>query len=116
MDLDGHTISVLWYDRQGGAVSHSNHPSHAEDLDIDESNEEHLAVHGVTPLEVMEVFMDDPLWTKNIKGRAATWRMIGRTRGGRPIVVAVTYDSIRSRIRPVTARTCKDSEVLSWNI
>jgi len=29
--------------------------------------------------EVHQVFLDDPLWAPNLKGRTATWLMIGRT-------------------------------------
>jgi len=92
------------------------HPEDAEWVEFDEENEEHIAQHHVTPEEVFQVFEDDPLWAKNKKNMAAVWLMIGRTHGGRPLVVAVTYDEIRRCVRPVTARTCEQHEVARWGV
>ncbi len=92
------------------------HPEDAEMVEFDDSNEAHMARHGVTPLEVLQVFNGDPLWAPNVKGRAADWLMIGRTRGGRALVVAVTYDDVRAALRPITARTCDRDEVVRWSV
>lgn len=40
--------------------------------------------------------------------------MIGRTDGGRALVVMVNYDEVRAALRPITARTCDKDEVLKW--
>jgi len=93
-----------------------NHPSGASWVEFDEVNEEHLAGHDVSAIEVWQVFEDDPLWAKNKKNMAAAWLMIGRTYGGRPLVVAVLYDENRECIRPVTGRTCETEEVARWRI
>lgn len=92
------------------------HPEDAELVEFDDANEPHLAERGVTPAEVQQVFLDDPLWAPNLKGRTATWLMIGRTDGGRPLVVMVNYDEVRAVLRPITARTCDRDEVLKWSI
>ena len=92
------------------------HPEDAEFLEFDEANETHLAIRDVIPTEVMQVFLGDPLWAPNVKGRTADWLMIGRTDGGRPLVVAVIYDEVRSALRPITARTCDKDEVSKWSI
>lgn len=93
-----------------------SHPSDADWVEFDEHNEEHLWGHRVTATEVWEVFDDDPLWAKNKKNVSGAWLMIGRTRGGRPLVVAVVYDEARGCVRPVTARTCEREEVAKWSV
>lgn len=93
-----------------------SHPSDASWVEVDEHNEEHLAGHNVMATEVWQVFEADPLWAKNKKNMAATWLMIGRTDGGRPLVVAVTYDEDRECVRPVTGRTCENGEVARWKV
>lgn len=92
------------------------HPEDAELLEFDDANEAHLAAHHVAPAEVLQVFDADPLWAPNVMGRTADWLMIGRTRGGRPLVVMVLYDEARAVLRPVTARTCSDGEVSKWSV
>lgn len=92
------------------------HPSDADDIDFDDENEGHLAGHGVTALEVWQVFDGDPLWAANKKGMAAEWLMIGRTYGGRPLVIAVTYYEDVGAIRPITGRTCEPAEVARWKV
>jgi uncharacterized DUF497 family protein len=91
-----------------------SHPGHADWLEIDEENEEHVTAHGISPAELMQVFDGDPLWARNKKGRAGLWLMIGRTRGGRAIVAAVVYDQHRQSVRPITARDCERHEVARW--
>jgi uncharacterized DUF497 family protein len=92
------------------------HPEDAELVQFDEGNESHLAERNVTPAEVLQVFNNDPLWAANVKGRTADWLMIGRTRGGRPLLVAVTYDEVRAVVRPITARTCEKDEISRWSV
>jgi len=58
------------------------HPDNAEFLDFDDNNETHLAVHAVSAVELLQVFMDEPLWAQNKKGRTGVWLMVGRTHGG----------------------------------
>lgn len=92
------------------------HPEDAELLEFDDANESHLADHNVTPAEVLQVFNNDPLWAPNLKGRTAEWLMIGRTKGGRPLLVAVRYDEVRAALRPITGRTCDGDEVSRWSV
>ena len=92
------------------------HPEDAELVEFDDANEAHLAAHRVSPAEVVQVFNADPLWAANVKGRTADWLMIGRTRAGRALVVAVIFDEARSVLRPVTARSCDEREVSKWSV
>ncbi len=92
------------------------HPEDAELVEFDDDNEAHLATHHVSPAEVVQVFNADPLWAPNVRGRTAEWLMIGRTRGGRPLVAAVIYDEVRAVLRPITARTCDGDEVSKWTV
>lgn len=90
------------------------HPDDADDLDLDDANIGHFAEHGVTASEVEQVWLNGPVWLPNKKGRAALWLMLGWTNGGRPLFVPVEVDEVRSRIRPVGARTCEKDEVYRW--
>ncbi len=90
------------------------HPSEAEFVEFDDANEAHLALKSVSPLELMQVFRNDPLWAANKRNRTAAWLMIGRTDGGRAIVAAVIYNEVRSSVRPITARTCTPAEESKW--
>jgi uncharacterized DUF497 family protein len=92
------------------------HPASADWVEIDDANEGHIARHGVTPVELQQMLDNDPLWSRNKNGMTAEWRVIGRTNGGRPLVAAVTYDEQRNCIRPITARTCTDTEIAKWRI
>lgn len=92
------------------------HPEDAEFIEFDDDNEAHLAIKDVSPAEVNQVFLGDPLWAPNLKGRTADWLMIGRTDGGRPLVVMVSYDEARATLRPITARTCDKDEVVKWSV
>lgn len=89
-------------------------PDDAEWIEIDDRNEEHLAAHQVTAAEVAQVWLNGPVWARNVKGRTGTWRMVGKTDGGRPIVAAVVFDEVRLSLRPITARTCEPEEVVRW--
>lgn len=92
------------------------HPEDAEFVEFDDANEPKLLLGGVSAAEVTQVFQNDPMWAANLKGRTAEWRMIGRTTGGRPLVVGVIYDEIRAAVRPITARTCDKDEVSKWSV
>lgn len=89
-------------------------PADAEFLEFDEGNEEHATAKGVSVDELQQVFENRPRWLPNKKGRTATYLMVGRTKGGRPIVAAVIYDEIRRTVRPITSRRCEDHEVKKW--
>lgn len=90
------------------------HPGDAEDLEFDDRNIEHLATHAVTAREVTHAWLNRPVWVPNLKGRTASWLMLGWTDGGRPLFVPVEVDEIRSRIRPVGGRSCDEDEVNRW--
>jgi hypothetical protein len=65
------------------------HPDEADDLEIDEANEEHLVQHHVTALEVFQVWQNGPVYAPNKRGLTAAWLMLGDTDGGRSLTIAV---------------------------
>ena len=89
-------------------------PLDAELLEIDDGNELHVTAHGVSVVEVEQVFEDDPLWVPNKKGRTGNYLMVGRTNGNRPVTTAVVYDDIRRTVRPITAYESTDAEITRW--
>jgi uncharacterized DUF497 family protein len=89
-------------------------PADAESLEVDERNELHIMRHGVTVAELEQVFENYPRWVPNKKGRTATYLMVGRTLGGRPVIAAVIYDEVRRAVRPISVRECTDPEIDRW--
>lgn len=71
-------------------------------IEVDEANEEHLTRHGVSITEVHQVFDGQPQIRRNRKHRANTHVAIGKTAGGRRVLVPF-IDLGAGRIRPVTA-------------
>lgn len=90
------------------------HPDDADDIEFDDDNINHMAKHGVSASEVTFVWLNEPKWLPNKKGRTASWLMVGYTNGGRPLYVPVVVDEIRSRVRPISARTCEQDEERRW--
>lgn len=78
------------------------HPSEAEAWSWNEANERELAAHGISTIEVEQVFGNAPRWASNRKGRAAAWKMLGLTDGGRRLTILVRYDGDAKVIRPIT--------------
>jgi hypothetical protein len=76
----------------------------------------HLAGHDVTPLELDQVFMNRPVWLRNKNNRAANWRMLGRTNGGRAIDAKVLWDEARDQLIPVTAWTASLADQLKYRL
>lgn len=81
-----------------------------------EGTEAHLARHDVTPLELDQVFMNHPVWLRNKRNRAANWRMLGRTDGGRAIDVKVRWDETRDELIPVTAWDASTADQLKYHL
>ena len=73
-----------------------------------ESNTDHIARHGVTPVEVEEVIAGDPI-VLQVQFRNGERRVLcaGRTAKGRTI--AVVYTIRKGRVRVVTAFPAKRS-------
>lgn len=80
----------------------AGHPRHAEHIDFDEANESELAAHSISPVEVVQLATNDPVWVPNKKARAALWLAVGYTDGGRALTVPMTYVESRLLVRPVT--------------
>ncbi len=79
-------------------------------FDWDEANLEHIARHGVSPLEVEEAVTDPrrlgvPAY--NLRGEVR-WAVLGATEAGRVLFVVLTRR--HGRIRVVTARDATPRE------
>lgn len=89
------------------------HPRWTVDLQIDEVNESHLASHAISSAEVVQVWLNAPLYVPNKKGRAATWLMLGDTAGGRGLTVAVLVLD-PELLRPITGWDSTTGELTRW--
>ena len=107
---DGLTVSWMTDDRQGGGL----HSRDAEDLDFDENNEAHLARRGITATEVVQVWLNQPVYVPNKKGLTATWLMLGDTTGGRALTVAVLTVEPVLGLRPITGWNSTAQELTTW--
>jgi uncharacterized protein len=83
-----------------------------------DSNRAKCQKHGVSILEIEDVFADDPLVAPDLKHSHAEERLIaiGRTRVGRYVYVAFTLRTKdrQQLIRPVSARYMHAKEVVSY--
>jgi len=78
-------------------------------FDWDEANIQHLAAHGVTPMEAEEVLQNEPLELDvQIRAGEERFTQLGETEAGRILFVIVTWRG--NLIRVVTAYPAK----LKW--
>lgn len=78
------------------------HPAQAEAFEWDEANDAHLAVHGIRPEDVEEVWLNGAVWVRNRRGRAGDWKMLGRTDGGRALTIVVQLRVHARLLRAIT--------------
>lgn len=90
------------------------HPREADDLEFDENNERELAGHGITAIEVTQVWFNGPLYVPNKKGLTASWLMLGDTTGGRALTIAVLTMETVLRLRPITGWDSSRGELTRW--
>jgi hypothetical protein len=81
----------------------------------DDENVEHIARHGLRPWHVHDVWLGDPRFRRNRKGRAATHQMIGPEPGGRFLAAFIAPEPGRPGLwRVVTAREATETERRWW--
>src|SRR5438309_9210873 len=83
-------------------------------ITFDDGNEVELARHGVTPVEVLEVLDNDPLWRTNRRDRTGNRQAIGRSDAGRLLTVVAIWDAGNRELRPITAWDASDGERTSF--
>ncbi len=64
-------------------------PRDAEVLEWDEHNEAKIARHGVSTEEIEQLWQIGPVVLPNRADRSGLYKLIGRTAGGRPLVVTL---------------------------
>ena len=82
-----------------------NIPVEILELDWDDDNIQHIAIHGISPDEVEDAAFDDAPWIK--KGRKGTRYMLGYTAGGRYLFIVYVLKG-KGIARVVTARDMDD--------
>jgi uncharacterized DUF497 family protein len=81
-----------------------------EDFVFDEENEDEMAEHGISPVQVLQI-LDAPYHVrKNRHKRRATHLIIGRDRQDQCIAIPIEPTHDRTIWRPVTAWFCKGHE------
>lgn len=74
------------------------------ELELDDGNEAEMAKHGVSAREMLQLLDGKLVVTRNKKGKAGDYLMIGETHGGRIITAPIAATAVDGRWRPVTAR------------
>ncbi len=82
------------------------------DFLFDVENIEEMAIHGVTPMQALQVLDNGPRVGRNRTERRATHLVIGVDNGGACIAIPVEPTHDQTLWRPVTAWYCKPHE---WN-
>ena len=72
-------------------------------VEFDEHNEEHATRHGVTLVEIVQVFANGPEVRRNRRGRAAGFLASSVTDGGSILRVAFDHDPETDTARPIAA-------------
>ena len=72
------------------------------ELEFDDYNEAELAVHRITPNEVMQMLRNRFTVRRNRRNRAGNRQLIGETDGGRVLTVILAPTDLPDRWRPVT--------------
>lgn len=85
-------------------------PEDAEAIEWDETNEAHLAAHGIGAHDVWQVCSGAVAWVPNKRHRSGDWKVVGYNSGGRALTVIMRYYPDRRVLRPITGWPCTDSE------
>ena len=80
------------------------------ELEFDEDNEEKLAAHGISAMEVLELLANTFTLRRNKKNRSGARQLIGQTNGGRSLTIVLAPTHTPERWRPVTGWYSTPSE------
>jgi hypothetical protein len=80
------------------------------ELEFDDYNEEELARHRISPIEVMQLLDNRYTVRRNRKERSGTRQLIGETDGGRILTVILAETHVEGRWRPITGWDSSKSE------
>lgn len=86
------------------------HPAQLSEFEWDDYNIEHLSAHGITPEDVMQVWLNGAIWVPNPGDHEAEWRMLGYTDGGRALTIVVRVDEEDELLRAFTGHDMTKAE------
>ncbi len=81
------------------------------DFLFDEDNEEKLAAHGLSALQVLQILENSHMVIPNRRGGRGLYLVVGRDNGGSCIAIPVEATHVVDLWRPITAWRCKASEL-----
>lgn len=79
---------------EGRGATHST----AEAFDWDDRNVDKLALRGISPEDVEEVWLSAPQYRRNKRSGTASWLMIGRDVSGRRLRIGILWEDERAGI------------------
>jgi len=80
------------------------------EFEWDDTNEAHLARHGLHPTQVNGMLGSRITAVKNKRTGSGAYKLIGRTGGGILVTVVVAHTAVAGRWRPITGRRSSDAE------
>ena len=80
------------------------------ELEFDDYNEEELARHSISLVEVMQILSNRYTVRRNKKQRSGDRQLIGETNGGRVLTVILAETAVPGRWRPVTGWDSSEAE------
>jgi len=72
------------------------------ELEFDDYNEQELAAHSVSLVEVMQMLSNRYTVRRNKRAAGGTRQLIGETDGGRVLTVILVETAVDGRWRPIT--------------
>jgi uncharacterized DUF497 family protein len=85
-----------------------------DELEFDDYNREELAQHGIDLLQVHAVLGRQPVFVRNKRGRAATYKVIGPDNGGTMLTIPIAPTAVPGQWRPVTGWASTRGEITLW--
>ena len=79
----------------------------------DDGNEDELVKHHCTSTIVEQVWLEEPLFRRNKRLRAATYQMIGQDRGGAFWVICMVETAVFGRWRAITGWSAEPEDI-NW--
>lgn len=83
-------------------------------LEFDDDNLDELWRHGITARRVLAVLHGGPIYVRNKKGRAGSYKMVGRDASGTMVTVVIAPTGVAGRWRPITGWESTKDESGKW--
>ena len=95
-------------------MTRAGHPSQALVWEWREGDENELHEHRISPEEIYQVWANRPKFARNKRRRVGDWKMMGKTDGGRKLMIVLRYYVTIRSLRPITGWESTDGEITRY--